>query len=976
MWWFWSYIAVSWGLPQPLLTPKGPTFLGVILPHEHDGSKDHCGSIFRCDAVLVDYQTGFLWVEQSDAPNAKRIYANGQWTVSGVIEGEYQDNRLQSITDNWGMTLQYQYDAEGYLNEIQWSSGRYVKELYDEEHHVQSLIDSAGQELQFAWNFQQEDQIVSQNSLMMDSFGRKLTWKTTSKGFEVQDSWGNQVQSYFENGQLVGWKDPRGLETLLEETDNGWNLYEVGLREWKMTLHQKRLASVSISGAGQWQWIYNSQNQLQEIIEPSGQHLEMNYRNARNIRVNRSTGWLDFAQNSQGALVSISDMSGPLLSLERDAKGAIVTIQDAVGEKIVFQRNAFSSIQSIQFRNGQTWNLEYDIHQRLRSIILPTQEVWSFQRDSRGNIIVISRSFVGDTQINRDADGRIIAVKYPNEIAEHWKRNPQGEIISIHRQDSETFLNRDVLGNLIAIQSPEHDISLQRDVFGEIASWNDSHYQQSIFIKRDLWHNIVEHQLSDLIWTWNRNASSQLLSLQQGENIVKIGYDAHGFPVSWEGFGTKSQVQRNTYGWIEQDNQIRYQRDRRGLLVGAEFHDLQWSWKRDASGYVLQTIGPNDAKIGMNRNDWGNVLQVRYPSGAYQKFQQNQLSLSEQYINNQGQMVESYTWSLLDFYQEVHPSTGMLDEHQRLIQSTLNQEQYFWDGLHQGDVFYDYGLIGLQSIQSNEDVLVLDYDGFFFLKRLCGSSSCQQWQYDPRGYVTAFDDGTGIPTVLQWILDGVSDQKRPMLVGGTTALFSPRGLILQNDGLHQVEKVHWLEQLEDSAENPFYEYILMRDNQLQLSMNGPLIEGHIFKEPLQKQAILNPIPWLNGNSASDWYRIASSRSIWNRPLDIFVQMNGIMMHQGWSNQVQESALDWINPQWLTVSEPNWLGVQAIPLDEEPLLQWLLQQILMGKEDPSLNDVLLFLLKHEELEVLGQIVGVEELLQNKCVPSLAFFYKCG
>jgi hypothetical protein len=95
-------IATVFALPDKILLPAGPGYIGILLPEEKGLTK-------RLDAVLIDPRTGELWVEHSDDIFQTRVYRGNHWELSERAEYKYKGEELVSATDVWNVSIQYQY---------------------------------------------------------------------------------------------------------------------------------------------------------------------------------------------------------------------------------------------------------------------------------------------------------------------------------------------------------------------------------------------------------------------------------------------------------------------------------------------------------------------------------------------------------------------------------------------------------------------------------------------------------------------------------------------------------------------------------------------------------------------------------------------------------------------------------------------------------------------------------------------------
>ena len=446
---------------------------------------------------------------------------------------------------------------------------------------------------------------------------RCSAWVTSDSKTTVTDALGMTATMMYDEDVLTGWIDPRGIETRIQSTPDGMRVDQAGLRTWNLSHTDGVLTELELTGSGIWKWQYDTQGRLTQITDPSLNKLTLLRENDRSIRVLRHNGFVDLSYSAAGYLTEVSDISGRLVSIERDVYGHIVRLQDAVGETFVLERDGAGLLRKLILRDGREWVIERDSDGHIRNLVLPNQEVWGFTRDSWGTVTALDRSHDENFSFVLN-NGVWSVVSLPN--GERWtvRRDGYNRIVEVVTSSGSVRVDRDVLGQVVGITVPrpeqhvnrrplhtEPDLLnqallemesqtemesfeeepipsktwfIERDVFGNIDRWGN------IDLEIGAWDTIQSHTQGEQMWRWHRDSSGRLIAIESGEDRIDIGYDGSGEPIRWSQGDSVSTIKRNHWGWVTNIDEQWLQRDPRGLIEKSGIYDLTWRWNRNASG--------------------------------------------------------------------------------------------------------------------------------------------------------------------------------------------------------------------------------------------------------------------------------------------------------------------------------------------------------------------------------------------------------
>ena len=946
---------LAFALPEPIILPSGPGYLGILVPKKQ-------GDTDRFDAVLIEPRTGKLWLEHSDDNQESRIYRGEQWELSDRAAYEYKDNQLSGVTDIWGIKVQYEY-KKNRLVAVRWPSGREIRISYDEQERVKKLADSAGEVLSVHW-WNEERATVT------DQLGYSIQWTLKSDSIWVKDSIGHSAHGFYENDLLVGWEDPRGQQTQIVRKGNQIYLKDSFSRTWTIAHEEKRLSFLSISGVGNWSWKRNDRGEIVEIVDPSMKKLEIDRNSLGRARLYRAGVPVDFSYDSNNRLKEIADSFGELLRIKRDSFGQIEAIEDALGGTITFRRGKGGRLQKMTLRNGQEWNFEYDAMQNLRHMISPNQEVIAFSRDLIGNIIAIDYAQQQKIKLYRDIRGNIRKIEDSVRNAEGGQRDFRldafGRVIFDSAQNIK--INYDSLGNISTISQEQKVWKITRDGQGQISRWD------KVSFGRNAAGLIISIQEPTDKWNILRDATGRIESIGRSDKLVSVEYDALGYPKVWREGQKNIAVTRNEYGWITEEGEVKIKRDRRGWIKENQYGDSSWEWRRDGSGFALQAfLGKNlqkQMRLGLERDDSGQLVALKFPNGAYQRWALREEKLMEKLVGVEGQVLEQNQYILT--------SNGWGSSAQQVFQDSTPAAN-----------LYEYDTVGLRVRENKDDLQIFDYDPFGRLTQVCEVDGCHHFFYDPLGRLAGYQDAQGFPIVLLWGRDGIENEQGafemvPLLHGGEFWLHSPfgNGLLWGFNGFAEGSIFslqghrNWLIRGEnilsrssviEQDKTMLFQQKQLLHEELKLSFFNGLAWDEAEKKYLQAG-----IFWQADSKEAQLFNMASQISIWNDPIQMLFQMKILEPDNEWSSIETEPEFFWLNPvlqEYLDVSMPT---IQSFPFQENGLEQYMIEQLIKGNTDPSSTAIVQFIVEQE----ISDVPNFFRKDINKCVGSLAFFFQCG
>ena len=404
----------------PIVGPDGPIVAGVSSHPEYPFYPAEDDHDYGYESLWVDWETGQLRVLAEDISGVIRRYSDGVWTVPEVPEGfdyQLQNQQLLSVVDTRGGRWDYRYFTDGKLREVRWPNGGIVRIRYDSDGRVNQILGPSSERIDLSWG----ERIVLEYS-NGQSYQIDLDATNQWSGYRVQDIFGRQVA--VKKGQDWQIQDPRGLMTLIEETDSGVSIQDVNGTIWRLKQNETFLTEVY----GPW----GKQNWLREkdelVVSGPGGRTQLSRFDDDNQIVEQQFGLFrqSYNYNTAGLLRGIRNGLGHSIYLGYDQADQLRRLEDASGGVLLISRNASGQPVEITGRSNQVWRIERDVMGRVKRLVTPEGLTFVFQRNVRGEIVAIEEAFLGQWTIDRDAMGKPSRVTFPQGGVYLFDHNNQG----------------------------------------------------------------------------------------------------------------------------------------------------------------------------------------------------------------------------------------------------------------------------------------------------------------------------------------------------------------------------------------------------------------------------------------------------------------------------------------------------------------------------------------------------------------------
>ena len=579
----------SFALPEPLLGPDGPLWLG---PH-HPASA--LLSPLNHEWITVDPRSGALQVERQDFSRSKgspvdivRRFQEGQWSFSFERRLSEQ-SRTVTVSGEHALLEFVKPGAPG------------------EPVLIGTSLEKSGQQLvrtAEGWTLTEANH----------------TWRFNVLGelLEEEDPQGRRTEYQWLEGRLdaiIGLNTKKiqvrhnanGDISVLESKDGVACYYEHRIRQ---------LIAARCNDGERSRYLYNDNEQLRSILWADSSAVSIQYNSQQQVAAFYGPGLTHQAYQWKDNGVDVVETNGASTQIRWKPEGGYEVIgptgqrvavtltdgqirswQDPAGGETRLRYDTQGRLKSLDTAGQGAWNFKWK-DTGLSSVENPLGAVWSFKRNQKGRVMVFQEPSGVQTSFRRNTAGLIRSIKTANGSRE-IRRDSEGRVIGIHSSSgAETRIQRNSLGDITAFIDPAgQTIQLGRGPNGTIRSVTDRTGEQWKIDRDVLGRTRGIHTPTGGRIQWTRNSQGRIQRLQADENRwVEYATTVTGQPSL---IRSSSGRERGLF-WslgrlrgirLEDHTELQLQRDLHGRLLTVVFGENRLEIQRNALG-MPEKVGP------------------------------------------------------------------------------------------------------------------------------------------------------------------------------------------------------------------------------------------------------------------------------------------------------------------------------------------------------------------------------------------------
>lgn len=500
------------------------------------------------------------------------------------ITVSYDGTEVASVTSSDGRCVQYSYDDQGRLVEVNGPGG---SRRYEWDNALITTVADASGTTECINNYDDRGRISSQQT----ANGRTVYFRYLPGGVTAaSDADGANANTWICDayGRTTGVVDAHGGHVSMAYDSFG-NMVRCVDRAGNVTSHRYdqrgRLTHTDLPIGGTVDCSWDDADRLVSTTLANGARTTLDYEAADRdpVRVTDPCGGVTCLEWNNGLLLHAMNPVGVSLRFSYDHHGDLVSLENADGKACHLIRDDAGRIVKTISPGGVTTRFGYDDAGHLLSVIAPDGAIWAHRRDVAGRLIELVAPDGGSTKWEYRPDGQIARVIDPlGHVIKH-SYDHLGNVAGMQLPDGNVWgFAHDALSRLIQIVAPdEARWTYAYDVDGNLSGVTDPAGFASVFTD---------------------GLTTSIISDGHGHQLHRIDTDPYGLPTAvTDATGAQQIVTRDLCG-----RPVEFQ-DESGAVTYVE---------RDLAGRIVALISPTGLHTSYRYDACGRMITVTDPAGG------------------------------------------------------------------------------------------------------------------------------------------------------------------------------------------------------------------------------------------------------------------------------------------------------------------------------------------------------------------------
>ena len=436
---------------------------------------------------------------------------------------------------------------------------------------------------------------------------RGVAWRIerTPVAIIVTDELGRQALTLVEDGEMVGWRAPDGVEVRLDRDPEG---RIVGVSGWRLGWDGEDLVRITDPLGAPWTAERDDLGRLIGVIGPAGQ-VRRYQRDSHGQIVevtNEGAPWR-VVRDARGLVAEFVAPTGATTHLTRDSRGRVTSVVDPSGAETLLSGFAGDQPGTLLGRAGAIWVIGYDTLGRAIRVETPTGETLTLRRNRVGDLAGIDRGSDRLLRLRYRTDGVLTQVQ--DALGQAWGVvvDPAGRVRALHRPDgTEVDSKWAPTGRLVALG----DLTITRSKRGDPTTDGTTRWTWDVLGR---WTGASAPGLElSLI----RDAAGKVTTVRAGSMTFTIGRDLQGRVTSVKSGEAEVKLRRDARGAVVALDESIFERDDRGLVFRVHTGDRIRRGRYDADGLPVRWASEEGVALSIERDVAGRIVRVRYPDGT------------------------------------------------------------------------------------------------------------------------------------------------------------------------------------------------------------------------------------------------------------------------------------------------------------------------------------------------------------------------
>ncbi|GAB2650029.1 putative T7SS-secreted protein [Prescottella soli] len=500
----------------------------------------------------------------------------------------YDGGHLTAVTNGFGGTTRYTYDADGRMLSWQDANGNRMVNTYDADGRV--VVQNGTDDIMSArFDYVSTADGSGSVTVVTDSLGAQ-----TAHGFDsdlrqrdLMSPNGSRTHTdYNERREPLRVTGPDGAVTRYRYTADGdvaqitrpdghsITVDYAGPRR-PVAVHQvdgtvvrqdwdtaDNLVAVTDAGGARTEYTYHPTGAVSSVAEPTGARTLVECDDAglpvavtdpmgattritrdafgRTASVTDPTGAVTRLRWSpDGKLVERTHPDAAVESWDYDGEGNLLRHTDPVGAVTSYTYGSFDLLASRTDPDGSVTAYAWDTERRLTAVTNPLGQIWSYEYDADGHLVAESDFNGARTTYTHDAAGRIATVTSATGVTRHHSHDILGRLVDVTAETGEfRRYTHDLAGRTLSAVSgvggdPIHAVDFEYTVAGQLARQTVDGAGELCFDHDPFGRRVERRSHTGGVTGWRWNAAGRVASVAVDGHSIALTYDARGAVTGW-----------------------------------------------------------------------------------------------------------------------------------------------------------------------------------------------------------------------------------------------------------------------------------------------------------------------------------------------------------------------------------------------------------------------------------------------------------
>ena len=413
----------------------------------------------------------FTWDQYT--PEAKCLHHQGDRGIYDIKFEWYPEENKSVAIDSRGGVSTYFYDDNGQIiHEIDAEGGETFRE-YDDSNNLIVETDPNGNKTEFEY----DDEARLIKTIDCEGNVSEIEYEGNNP-IVLTDPAGNRWErEYNADDLLVKTKDPQGNEVQYDYNKFGLPSVIINEMGFEKRLHWNAKAQLIRESDFQEQetkYQYDVDGNVIAIQEPDGTITQYQYSPTGEVTAARLPNGKEIyiTYNEAGNITSYTDTAGRTTKYEYEQLSQVTKRIDPTGQSFEYFYDKERNLTGLKNEKNELYQLHYDLNENLTKEVGFDGRVQNYQYDAAGILVSHTEGEVPEAEI--DEDGKPVNPENASEkplIQTEFERDALGRLLAVKTVDGcDSNFAYDEIGRLVEASNADATVAFSYDELGQLVS--------------------------------------------------------------------------------------------------------------------------------------------------------------------------------------------------------------------------------------------------------------------------------------------------------------------------------------------------------------------------------------------------------------------------------------------------------------------------------------------------------------------------